>query len=242
MTEERIQMILELFHPSWRSKIEPFIRSEEFEVIVNTLQQDKDRGKNVLPNGKRWFRCFLETDLNNLKVVFMGLSPYHQSGIADGLAFSCSLSMKEQPSLKLFLNGLEDDLGRELEEREVDLTRWCKEEGVLLTNIALCCQEQKADKYIDLWLPFWKFVYKEIFSLQNGLIFIYVGKEASKYSRYETPFIHYSKSVEHMAFAARQNREWYHENCFTWVNTILKSNNGPEFCIKWEKERVTLPF
>ena len=111
-----------------------------------------------------------------------------------------------------------------------------------LLNAALTTSYQKAGNHLDLWLPFHKYMYEKVYSLMNGLIFVYFGKEAQKLAKFETPFIHYSVAVEHPAAAARQNRDFQHNNLFSYVNNILKQNNGSEFQISWIKINEQLPF
>jgi len=123
-------------------------------------------------------------------------------------------------------------LGEKHDKRDPNLTRWA-EQGVLLLNSALTCEEKKADKHIEIWRPFIKFLYEDIFTGVNGLIFVYFGKDAAKNKQYEIPFLHYSKIVEHPSFAARVNRDMNHDNLFSWVNRLIKDNNGTEFEIDW---------
>lgn len=148
---------------------------------------------------------------------------------------------KTPPSLELIYDGIQENYPDEPVERYNDLHFWGLE-GVLLLNAGLTTSYQKAGNHLDLWYPFHKYMYENVYPKHNGLIFLYFGKDAAKLSKLETPFIHYSKIVEHPAFSARQNREFKHENCFSWVNKLLKGNNGPEFMINWMKFEETLPF
>src|SRR5690606_18341259 len=88
------------FHESWKPDMKRFIESEECWNISQYLKAEKAKGRVILPEGQYIWNAFKNVDLKNLKVVFIGLSPYFTPGIADGMAFSCSRTNKEQPSLK----------------------------------------------------------------------------------------------------------------------------------------------
>lgn len=226
---------------SWHEDLRPWIESEE---CYNIYQKLKNLPKGeVIPKSNLLWKPFLDCKKDNLKVVFMGLSPYHtrlnNQDYADGLAFSTQLK-KTPPSLELLQNAMEDDLGLKGEKTN-DLT-YLANQGVLLLNAAITTSYQKAGNHLDLWYPFHKYMYENVYSKHNGLIFVYFGKEAAKLQKLETPFIHYSKIIEHPAFSARQNREFKHENLFSYVNKILESNNGSEFKINWIKFNEMLPF
>ncbi len=229
-----------LFHPSWHEKIRPFIESEKADKLYAYLKERKAGGHRNIPSGPSVYRAFFETPLDKLKVVFMGLAPYsrliNNASIADGLAFSCSITNKEQPSLELIWDAVEDDLynGLNLEMlRETDLTRWANE-GVLLVNAALTTEKDKADCHVGIWDDFWEYVFSEIFAYQSGLIFVFFGAEAQRFARYTTPFIHYTKEVEHPAYAARLQRPFKHDKLFSWINYLLKQNNNET--IHWVEE------
>lgn len=231
----------DLIDESWHSDLKPFIESEE---CYNIYQKLKNLPKGeVIPKSNLLWRPFMECKKDNLKVVFMGLSPYHtrmnNKDYADGLAFSTALT-KVPPSLELLQQAIEDDI-QVSGKRTSDLS-YLAEQGVLLLNAALTTSYQKAGNHLDLWLPFHKYMYENVYSKHNGLMFVYFGKEAVKLAKLETPFIHYSKAVEHPAAAARQNREFKHEKLFSWINNILKQNNGAEFMINWVKFNTELPF
>src|SRR5687767_15132520 len=100
------------FHPSWHGKMKPFIESKECDAIYEFLKKEGKRGKKIAPISSLTYRCFLETPLDECKVVIVGLCPYHSAKngtlIADGLCMSCSIAGSLQPSLEKFYEGLEN--------------------------------------------------------------------------------------------------------------------------------------
>ena len=65
------------FHESWHIKMRPFIESEACDNIYKFLKQESQRGKKIAPLSSNVYRCFLETPLDELKVVMVGMAPYH---------------------------------------------------------------------------------------------------------------------------------------------------------------------
>lgn len=213
------------FHESYHLKLQPFFETEECYNILAKLTEEAKAGKNVLPGKGLMWRCLQETSLDDLKVVFLGLSPYPQEGIGDGLAFSNSLSFKESPSLRIILDSVEDDLGYK-DNRNKDLKRWANQ-GVLLLNSALTCNSGEPKSHLDLWKPFTSFLFKEVFN-DKELVIVYFGADAKEFKSLENNKLHSSKTVEHPAFAAREERPLRHQNLWSWCNTMLKSKNKSE--------------
>ena len=140
--------------------------------------------------------------------------PYYQvkDGIyvADGIAMSCSNTEKEQPSLTLFYDAIEDDIykGLNLEmQRFADLKYLCNQ-GVMLLNTALTTEMNKPGSHKELWKPFMVYLLEEIFSKkENGIIFILAGKQSQYYAKYINPLQHYIIEVEHPAAASHKMRK-----------------------------------
>lgn len=230
----------------WGEKLKPFIESEECDKMYDLLKQDAKRGKKIFPLSANVYRAFKETPFNDLKVVFVAYDPYAQMSrdgtvIADGIAFSCANTEKEQPSLELFYNGIEDDLynGLKLDYlREPDLKYLCNQ-GIMMTNSALTVEKDKTGSHEKIWRPFMKYLYEEVFAkYNNGLVFVLAGKVSQELEKFINPLQHYIIKVEHPAFAYRQKRPWNHQKLFSQVNYILKTNNNIQ--LNWVLEEA--PF
>jgi uracil-DNA glycosylase len=213
----------------------PFIESEECDNIYKFLKTESQRGKRIAPLSVNVYRCFLETSLDDLKLVILGMCPYHtlknDMPVADGLAMSCSVTGYLQPSLDQFYNAIEKDVynGMCLEcEKNPDMTYLAKQ-GVLLWNAALTTEINKAGSHLELWEPFTKYVFENILST-TGVPTIFLGKEAAKFERYTGLFAH-NFVVSHPASAAYKNTDWNSEGVFSKVNKILKEVNNYE--IDW---------
>lgn len=226
------------FHESWHDKIKPFIESEECDRIYSFLKKEARRGKRIAPNSSLTFRAFEETTYDNLKVVLMGMSPYHtlRKGIpiADGLLMGCSVTEILQPSLDQFYDGLERELYNGLNVnmiKDPDVTYLAKQ-GVLMFNASLTTEINKPGSHLALWEPFTKFILMNVIDT-SGAPIIFLGKEAAKFKRFAPPFT-YTFEISHPASAAYSGTRWEPEGAFASVNKIIKGNNNYE--IKWIKE------
>ncbi len=64
----------------------------------------------------------------------------------------------------------------------------------------------------------------------TGVPVIFLGKDASKYEKYTSPFS-WNFVLTHPASAAYKQSDWNTEGVFTKVNKVLKDNNN--FHIEW---------
>lgn len=213
------------FDESWWEDIKKFYDLGGFFEIFNHLKKDRGEGKTVLPSSNIVFRAFKETKLNELNVVFLGLSPYFIKGVADGLSFSCSNTMKEQPSLKVLLDACEDNL--EVKgSRNPDLKRWAKQ-GILLLNSSLTTLENDARVHLSIWQPFIKFIWEEILAKKDVFI-VYFGKDAQFFQKFENNERNISIFVNHPSYFARNNSPMEHKSLFSKINTYLKNSQKQE--------------
>lgn len=229
------ELFKDQFHESWHSKMQPFIESEECDKIYEYLKKEGKRGKKIAPSSSVTYRCFKETSLDDLKVVMIGMCPYHTfvngEPVADGLLMGCSNTGKLQPSLQKFYEGLEKELfdGLNLKYEKLADVSYLAKQGVLMFNAALTTEMNKAGSHIDIWEPFTKYVLEEIIT-PLGVPTIFLGKDASRYEKYTSPFA-WNFVLTHPASAAYKQSDWDTEGKFGMVNKVLKDNNN--FEIMW---------
>lgn len=223
------------FHESWHAKIRPFIESEECDKIYEFLKKESKRGKKIAPLSPNVFRAFKETSLDNLKVVIIGMCPYHTfrdgSPVADGLLMGCSTTGIRQPSLQQFYDALEIELYEGLNvhaPKDPDVS-YLARQGVLMYNAALTTEANKAGSHIGNWEPFTKYLLEKVLDT-SGAIYVFLGKDAAKYERYLPP-MSWSFTLSHPASASYRDDKWDTEGTFGKVNKILKQNNNLE--IDW---------
>lgn len=225
----------------WSRFFKNFIESEKFDEIFKTLKSRKGK-VNTAPEANDLFRCFATCDPDNLKVVIVGISPYHtftKQGkcAADGLALSCSKTRVLQPSLTMFYEDLERTYNDTIDPTmilETDL-EYLSKQGVLLYNIGLTVQEGKPCSDNLLWADFNRYFFEEIINTSfRGLPILFLGIESHKSANYLLPMVHYPFLLSHPASAAHNGSNiWNSKGVWLDVDRILQQNNGTK--IRWYK-------
>lgn len=221
-------------HESWHDVLRPFIESEACDKIYAFLKSESRRGKTIVPQSHDVWRCFKETPLPDVKVVIVGMCPYHtmtKKGdiVADGLLMGCSYTGYLQPTLEQFYKGIEAELyNGEETERKPDVS-YLAHQGVLMFNAALTTELNKAGAHQKLWEPFVEYLFEKVFQF-SGIPFIFLGKDAAKTANYLTGF-DWQFPVSHPASASYKNTEWSTEGVFTKVDQLIQENKKTQ--IKW---------
>jgi uracil-DNA glycosylase len=227
------EKLIEKLRPSgWATKLKSYIQSSDFDKILSELYNLREMGKRFTPPLKQVFRAFEECPIENLKVIMIGQDPYPQIGVADGLAFSCSNTMKPQPSLRNIFEAVEKTIHQEWPtHQDPNLTRWANQ-GVLLLNRALTCEIDKVGSHYDIWNEFLMYVLDIINFTNSGIIFVLLGAKAQELETLIGPN-HYIIKASHPASAAYTKTTWDCNDLFNKVNEIIEKNNGPTFKIDW---------
>ena len=230
------------FHPSWHARLQPFIESEECDKIYAYLKSESKRGKKVAPISMHVWRCFLETPLTDLKVVMMGMAPYHtlknNAPVADGLLMGCSITEQLQPSLDQYYTAVEREFydGLNLEMIKSPDVSYLAQQGVLMLNASLTVEINKAGSHMDVWEPFIKYLFEEVIN-HLGVPILFLGKDAAKYKKYTGIFAHVFE-LSHPASASYKNTDWDTEGVFSKIDILLEENNG--FTVQWLP--IDVPF
>lgn len=189
--------------------------------VVAKLLAEKDAGREFYPGSNYMFRAFKECPLDSLKVVFVGQDPYHQTGVADGLAFSCSRTGIEQPSLKLIYDEIQRTAYHYNYARTADLTRWANQ-GILLLNTALTVEAHKPGTHQTIWHNFTVQVLDQLNLIKKDIIYIFVGSKARVYMNH-IGSDNIKHTVVHPAAAAHRGGKWDCEDIFNRINLGIKS-------------------
>lgn len=201
----------------WEGILIPYLNSESFYNTLGKLVKFVDEGKRFTPPMKDWFKSFVECSYDNTKVVFIGQDPYPQLGVADGISFSCSKTMKEQPSLRHIFNSIEKQYPNF--DRNPDLTRWANQ-GVLMLNTALTVEINKIGSHYSLWHTFTTGLLNSLNSYPDRLIIVLLGKKAQEWQKLLPN--HDIIQVVHPAAAAYKGGVWDDKNLFLNINEMLK--------------------
>ena len=223
--EEIKQKMFDKLQPSgWGKVLKSFIFSSDFDKIVSQLAVLAQDGKRFTPPLKSIFRAFEECPIDQLKVVIVGQDPYPHFGVADGISFSCSNTNELQPSLSYIF----DEINRTLynghpECVDVNLTRWSNQ-GILMLNIALTTTVGKSSQHYHIWKPFTAFLFDYLTWNQNGLVYIYLGKEAREWSE-SVNDNNYKLFASHPASAAYlKSKTWNSQEIFHKTSELIQKN------------------
>lgn len=206
--------------------VDRYIFSNDFQECLEFLVNDVNNNKRFTPKVKNFFRAFIECPHDKLKVVFVGQDPYPNLNVADGLAFSCSISQKEQSSLTKIFDELENIYPDY--NRNVDLKRWANQ-GVLLLNRSLSTQINKTEAHYHLWDKFIVDILRYINDNFKNIIFVFMGRKAQSFSHLINQ--HTVLECEHPAAAAYNKRDWKSKDIFNKCNIKLEKFNKK--AIKW---------
>lgn len=233
LEEIKTKLIDKLQASGWASKLRGFIQTSDFDKILQKLYDDRQEGNRFTPPLRHVFSAFEKCPVRDLKIIMIGQDPYPYINVADGMAFSCSITGKPQPSLRFMFEEINrtiyDDMKR---DHNPDLTRWA-EQGVLLLNTALTCQIDKVGSHYSIWKDFIAYTIDMLNFTDSGLIFILLGAKAQELEALIGPN-HYILKASHPASAAHnQTYIWDSKGVFSEANKIIERNNGKEYCITW---------
>lgn len=190
---------------------------------------------SICPSKENIFRAFEVCPYKELRVVCLGLDPYPQPGIAQGILFGNSKDTPEHllsPSLKVIKEcAINYSIPHNYVEFDNTLESWAKQ-GILLINSAFTCEVNKVGSHTHIWYSFTAKLLRNISLSNNGLVFILFGNQAQSFKPYIKGFQKIIE-VQHPAYFARRN-EIMPYSTFTEVNKFLKAQYNEQ--IKFYKE------
>lgn len=230
--EEIKSKLYEKLKPSgWGDKLRVFLLSEEFESILRELWNQSQKGDRFTPVLKQVFRAFEECPYSKLRIVMISQDPYPAINQADGIAFSCSNTMKAAVSLRNIFDEIQRTVYTDSEYvRDPDLKRWANQ-GILMFNTALTTPIGKIGEHLELWKFFTTFVLDTLNSYNSGLIYVFLGSKAKNFENLIGD--HNDKLfVTHPAYAAyTRSKTWETDDLFPRLNELMKQKYGDS--IKW---------
>ena len=206
----------------WDRMLSPYVNGLSFDYIMNKLRDSVEQGLRFTPKFKDVFNGFYECPYDDLKVVIVGQDPYPQLGVADGIAFSCSIKGKAEKSLQYILKALEDEDG------SVDLRRWSNQ-GVLMINTAFTCEINKIGSHYGIWKSFTEYLFDNLNKHKPKTIFVLMGRKAEEWIPLLSNQLIFK--VAHPISARYNNDRWEHKGIFNKINTALEKQG--KTCIDW---------
>lgn len=163
--------------PSWKEKLKDEFEKPYFAELA-AFVKDEYKSATVYPSPKFLFRALELTPFEKVKVVILGQDPYHGKGQANGLCFAVNDGEKLPPSLQNIFKEIESDLGKPIENRSGDLSRWAKQ-GVLLLNATLTVRAATPGSHQNKgWEQFTDAVIRVLSEEREHLVFILWGNYA----------------------------------------------------------------
>jgi len=129
---------------------------------IDELETLFKNNKHFYPKANDIYNAFKLCSFKDTKVVILGQDPYHQKGVANGLAFSVKKGNKIPPSLRNIYKEIHSDLGS-VTHLSGDLSCWASQ-GVLLINFALTVEDSKPGSHFSIG---WSNVVESIIEILN---------------------------------------------------------------------------
>lgn len=133
---------------------------------------------------------FKLTPYEKAKVVILGREPYHEAGVANGLAFSAADGAAIPPTLQNIFTELQNDIGCPI-PGSGNLESWAKQ-GVLLFNCIFTVREGLTNSHRNYgWEKLTMRILRELDQKPGPVVFILWGN----FARYHAGFL---KNPEHL--------------------------------------------
>ena len=224
---------------SWKKFIQKEMDEEYFDKIIDKIKKDQGENSLIFPFPDKVFETFKYTRKSNLKCVIIGQDPYiNYQKIGNnivpqamGMSFSVPRSVKVPPSLK----NIYKELNESIEDFKIpihgDLSRWVKEENIILLNAALTVVEGRSNSHKKIWAQFTDNLIKYISDKCENVVFLLWGNFAkSKALLIDINKHKIISSVHPSPLSARYNckgtnMSFFGHNQFNKVNNYLESKN-----------------
>lgn len=227
---------------SWKHIIKESMQNGNYKKIKEKILSSKNK---IYPNYNNIFETFKYFDLEDTKVVIIGQDCYINQITkntiiipqATGMSFSVSSDHKIPPSLKNIFKELDETIDDFTIPKSGDLSRWVKEEKILLLNAALTVEAGKSNSHAEIWKPVTNNIIKEISNQTENVVFILWGNFAKTKAEFIDKTKHKIISGIHPSpLAAKYNlkgtsHSFFGHNYFNKANEyLLQCNKEP---ISW---------
>lgn len=220
-----LALIKYLTSPNWAKALALNFEMPYFMELASFLQKEIAAQKTIFPALPQVFEAFNLCDLNQVKVVIIGQDPYHQTGQANGLAFSIAKGQPLPPSLRNIFKELANDKEAAQQSKENlngDLAVWAKQ-GVLLLNTVLTVEAAKPNAHSNKgWEIFTDQTIRLLNEQEQPLVFILWGKPAQSKIKLIDTSKHFCIESPHPSPLAAY-RGFFGSKPFSKTNNYLKS-------------------
>lgn len=220
--------------PQWKSFLEEELEKNDYDFLKSSMKFDYEENTILYPEFDKIFEAFRYFDLDQTKVVILGMDPYINEGQAMGLSFSVPPNVKIPPSLKNIYKEIATDRSVDINHRTGDLTDWAKQ-GVLLLNSILTVEAGHSGSHKGLgWQKLTDAVISKLNELDRPIVYLLWGnyakekgslitnkKQLTLQSQHPSPFSassgffgckHFSKTNEFLIKNGEKEINWAGEN------------------------------
>ena len=216
---------------SWEDFIKHEKEQEYFKSLILKVKEDAKNYK-IFPRHDHVFNAFKLCSLPDVKVVILGMDPYHGENQAHGLAFSVQEHIPIPPSLKNIFKEINSDLGVQYKFANgvapytltATLTKWA-EQGVLLLNSFLTVREGQPGSHKNFgWAKFTDKAISILNSKDSPIVFILWGAHARAKKELINNNIHLILESAHPSPLSAYNG-FFGNKHFSKTNSFLMENN-----------------
>lgn len=236
---------------NWDVWMKDLIESEILNNLYRFLKSEKQKGREIIPASKDVWASMKYTDRNKVKCIVLLQSPYATQRevnkvkvtISNGIPLDCeSIKPYQMPALYQWYQAIETQYGFHPDNDNSNSMKYLLEQGVWMFNTAGTSEINKDGSHQQQWHEVTKWIIENIVNKYlNGVPIIIIGTAAKKFEQYLNPLANPIKYVEHPSVAAQGNRDWKHEDCHKWANSIIEANNGPSEKIQWMRKKQVEP-
>lgn len=192
--------------------------------------KDLYSNKECTPEYKDIFKAFTLLRFKDLKVVFLGMDPYPQKGVATGILFGNKEGTSLSPSLDIISDACYRAYNPELPALFDYTMESYGKQGILLLNSALTTEVNNIGSHTMIWRPFISELLKNCSKRETGLIYVLFGKQAQSFKKFINNEFNHIIEVNHPAYYARTGEEMP-PDIFKQIDKILIGMYGET--IKW---------
>ena len=212
----------------WLSELKICSKLDNINAPISYIKNEIENGKEISPKIDNIFNAFKYCSFSSAKVVIFGQDPYHQKGVANGLAFAVNKGHKIPPSLQNIYKEINDDIGPCF-YNSGNLEEWAKQ-GVLLLNTSLSVIDSLPGSHANIG---WSLLVDSIIAILNNktdIIFLLWGNSSAKKEKL------INKEVNHVLKSAHPSplssyKGFFGCKHFSKTNNILLNMNKSP--IKW---------
>ncbi|MGM9911863.1 MAG: uracil-DNA glycosylase [Floccifex sp.] len=195
---------------------------KDYLIKIDYFLAKEYKTKEIYPAKENIFAAFKTTPIKDTKVVVLGQDPYHNTGQAQGYAFSVPSDFPLPPSLKNIYKELENEYHVPV-SRNGDLTDWAKQ-GVLLMNTVLTVEAHKAFSHSKIgWQNFTNAALQLLNEQDQPIVFMLWGNSAIQAKKYLNNLNHLVLTSPHPS-PLSASRGFFGNNHFKLCNEFLEKH------------------